>query len=658
MAALRQESSKQGIATSSAFVLAEWCSALLQNLTESSWKDFGNEILLAYADVLEKCVRPSSRPTLARSAIVVTRRGFRKLFSPATIGSKNLIDAVTTLTSKRSTPTAKNSVILGVIAGVSVRRPALRPTLETLKSMFYDFYNREILGSRTTVPEHISAGLSDFFSSCAVLDEFQSQVVPPLEKSLLRSPEIVLDGVLYNLVKALPAEIDLSQLLTGKLLKMLLSNVKSTNASIRNGVLASFRAIIVKCHDPEAVDQIIEEIGGPLKTGKLASADQRILHADMLETVPLSCSAAQKMTTLLAAVAGKEGNDVALAAETLTLCRAINVLIKGNSEISQSVLSILLKGLADKKAATRKIWLLRVGSIFRVVDGLDPNPVLSSFIEAVIPKFIDNFNEVVANPTLTAQSGIIVGAYILTALSSAVQQWSPNSKIGSDLLKLSTPTHALASTQSFLLNAKIFNKIGSEEDFHWFRLALSSVATGLSSKTAKEIVLAWSEAMIYIISVSTVPSNVRQESAKSLSSLYAQNPSLMAHIITNGLWAHLTHTLHSGNKDLTAEAHDLIRVLKSICISPKELETLGGSVPQEVLEQQACSLLILCRTELIPRASWIESCIRMGIDPGNLAEKYADVLLNEIGERTSMKHEVGLSKHFISRPAADGKFSG
>ncbi|KAL9488904.1 hypothetical protein ACSS6W_001181 [Trichoderma asperelloides] len=649
---LRQESSKQGIATSSAFVLAEWCSILMQHLSEASWEKVGNEILLSYADVLEKCVGPSSRPTLAHSAIIVTRRGFRKLFSSPTLGPKNLNDSVTILTSKRSTPTAKYSIILGVIAGVAVRRPALLPTLQTLRSMYYEFYNREILGSRTTIPRHVAAGLSDFFSSCTVLDEFQNSVIPPLEKSLLRTPEVALDHVLPSLVKALPAEIDLSKVLTGKLLKLLLSNVKSTNSLIRAGVLASFQAIIAKCHDSDAIDQTIEEIGGPLKSGKLASADQRILHAEMLEAIPLSCPNAQKMTTLLAVVAGKEGNEVALAAETLTLCRAANVLIDGNSEISQPVLGALLKGLADKKAAIRKIWLLRVGSILRAMDGSDPNATLFTFTEAVIPKFIDNFHEVVANPTLAAQSGTIVGAYILTAIYPVIRRWSSDSKTAQDLLKLSTTSHALASIQSFLLNSKIYNKIGGEEDYHWFRLALASVATGLDSNTQRDIVLAWAEAMIYIVAVTSVPSNVRQESARSLSTLYAQNPSMMANIITDGLWSLLTHSIKAGDKDSAAESRDLVRVLKSICISSKELETLGGSVSLERLEQQACSLLILCRTELIPRANWIDTCLRMGIDPGNLAQKYADPLLKEISERTSADQKVMSALYFqgIYRP--------
>lgn len=624
----------------------------MQHLSEASWEKAGNEILLSYADVLEKCVGPSSRPTLAHSAIIVTRRGFRKLFSSPTLGPKNLNDSVTILTSKRSTPTAKYSIILGVIAGVAVRRPALLPTLQTLRSMYYEFYNREILGSRSTIPRHVAAGLSDFFSSCTVLDEFQNSVIPPLEKSLLRTPEVALDRVLPSLVKALPAEIDLSKVLTGKLLKLLLSNVKSTNSLIRAGVLASFQAIIAKCHDSDAIDQTIEEIGGPLKSGKLASADQRILHAEMLEAIPLSCPNAQKMTTLLAVVAGKEGNEVALAAETLTLCRAVNVLIDGNSEISQPVLGALLKGLADKKAAIRKIWLLRVGSILRAMDGSDPNATLFTFTEAVIPKFIDNFHEVVANPTLAAQSGTIVGAYILTAIYPVIRRWSSDSKTAQDLLKLSTTSHALASIQSFLLNSKIYNKIGGEEDYHWFRLALASVATGLDSNTQRDIVLAWAEAMIYIVAVTSVPSNVRQESARSLSSLYAQNPSMMANIIADGLWSLLTHSIKAGDKDSAAESRDLVRVLKSICIGSKELETLGGSVSLERLEQQACSLLILCRTELIPRANWIDMCLRMGIDPGNLAQKYADPLLKEISERTSADQKVLSALYFqgIYRP--------
>ncbi|KAK1244706.1 hypothetical protein MKX07_003505 [Trichoderma sp. CBMAI-0711] len=653
---LQQESSKQGIATSSAFVLVEWCSVLLQHLSEPSWATFGNDILLAYADALEKCVRPSSRPTVAHSAIIVTRRGFRKLFSFPTSGPRNVIDAVTNLTSTRSKPTSRYSVILGVIAGVAARRPVVRPTLESLKPQYYEFYNREILGSRTALPGHIAAGLGDFFSSFAVLDEFQTRVVPTLEKSLLRTPEVILGGVLQSLVKDLPAEFDLSSLLTGKLLKLLLSNVKSTNALIRNGVLASFRAIIARCHEPHSIDNTIEEIGGPLKAGKLASAEQRVLHAEMLQAIPLTCPSAQKVTTSLATVAGKEGNEVALAAETLTLCRAINVLLQGNSEVSQPVLSVLLKGLADKKAATRKIWLLRVGSVFRAMDGLAPNAALSSFAEAVIPKFVDNFNEVVANPTLTAQSGIIVGAYILTALFTLTQQWLADSKVGSELLKLSPPTLALASPQSFLLNSKIFNKIAIEEDSHWFRLALSSVATKLASSKSKEIDLAWAEAFIHLVTATTVPSNVRQESAKSLSSLYAQNPSVIADVIINGLWSHLMQTIHAGDKDLATEARDLIRALKAICISSKELEALGGTVSEETLEHQACSLLILCRAELIPRASWIDSCLRMGIDPGRLATKYADTLLNEISERTSVHQKADVIRTAAYRAAAELAF--
>ncbi|UKZ59846.1 uncharacterized protein TrAtP1_001138 [Trichoderma atroviride] len=653
---LRQECSKQGIATSSAFVLAEWCSILMQHLSEDPWGKVGNDILLSYADVLEKCVGPSSRPSLAHSAIIVTRRGFRKLFNSPTLGPKRLTDAVTLLTSKRSTPTAKYAIILGVIAGVTVRRPALLPTLQTLKSMYYEFYNREILGSRTTIPKHIAEGLGDFFSSCTVLDELQNIIVPPLEKSLLRTPEVALDGVLPSLVKAVPAEIDLSRVLTDKLLKLLLSNVKSTNILIRTGVLASFQAIIAKCHDSDAIDKIIEEIGGPLKSGKLASADQRILHAEMLEAIPLSCPNAQKMTSLLAVVAGKEGNEVALAAETLTLCRAVTVLIDGNSEISQPVLGALLKGLADKKAAIRKTWLLRVGSILRSADGSDPNATLSAFAEAIIPKFIDNFHEVVANPTLTAQSGTIVGAYILTAINPVIRRWPSDTKVAQDLLKLSTTNHALASVQSFLLNSKIYNKIGSEEDYHWFRLALASSATGLDSKTQRDIILAWSEAMIYIVAVTSVPSKVRQESAKSLSSLYAQNPSMMANIIADGLWSLLTHSIKAGDKDTATGSRDLVRVLRSICISSKELETLGGSVSVEALEQQACSLLILCRTELIPRANWIDTCIRMGVDPGNLAQKYADPLLKEISERTSADQKIEIIRTAAYNAAAELAF--
>ncbi len=56
---------------------------------------------------------------------------------------------------------------------------------------------------------------------------------------------------------------------------------------------------------------------------------------------------------------------------------------------------------------------------------------------------------------------------------------------------------------------------------------------------------------------------------------------------------------------------------------------------KDQLEEQACSMIVLARPELVPNSNWIDTVIRMGIDPGELARRHRDTLIGEIGARTA-----------------------
>lgn len=639
---LRLEGQKHGIAPSNAFVLLEWCGLLMHHLAASPlWDEFGADILLAHADVLEKCLQPASRKSLASSAVGATRRAFRKLFLPVELQKKNLTDAVRVLTTKSTQPTAKNALMLGVVAGVSSRQASLKPILETQKSRYYEFYIREVIGSRTAVPDHVASGLADFFSDFAALDDVEKELIPPIEKGLLRAPEVILSGVLKPLVLSFPADFDLSGLLSAKLLKPLLSNIKSSNANIRSGALSSFRAIVTRCHDLEAMSSVVDEIANPLKAGKLTSPEHRILHAEMLETCPLSAQSSERVTTALAMTASKEGNEAALAAETSTLAHASVLVLGQGGELPKLVLDIIIKGLGDKKPASRRLWLLCVGAVFLAADVAAPKPALVSLAEAVTPKLVDNFNEVIANPATAVQNGSVVGAYILTVLVPTLLQLFPGSSAGSILTKASVTKNALSvnAKQSFLLNHRVYTKLSGEQDLRWLSLALSSVMKTLDRKSDQEVVLAWSDAIIYLITASAVPSKVQQETAKAVSLLYAKDTSLVGDFVIDGLWNFLAPS-ESKDRDSKVDSANLIHVLRAICVEPAELNEMGGTMSTEAMEKQACRLLVLSRSELIPRSSWIGLCLRMGLDPGDLARRHENTLLKEVGHRASFDQLV------------------
>ncbi|KAF4867851.1 eIF-2-alpha kinase activator GCN1 [Colletotrichum sp. SAR 10_70] len=664
VAALRAESQKPGIASSNAFVLVEWCSLLMQHLAKTSnWDKLASQILQSYVDVLDKCLQPAAKGGMTHSAIIVTRRGFRKLFSAHENPDKALKDAVQLLTTKSAQPSMKNAPLLGVIAGVSSRIPAVKSVLETQKSQYFTFYTREIIGSRTSVPQHIASGLNDFFLDFVTLEDLAKEVIPSLEKGLLRAPEIVLSDVIIPLIRALHKDFDLSQILLGSLLKPILSNVKSSNVNTRNGAVKAFKALAAACRDDKALEKVSEEIVGPVKGGKLASADHRILHCEMLEAIPLSNTIADKIAAALAVVSAKEGNEAALAVEASALARSTGFLLGNDTEVAKPIVDACIKGISDKKFTSRRIWLLRVGEIFNAATSSgDISPAVVKFAEAVLPKLLDTYNEVVANPLVAAQNNLTVGAFIVTTLTSWSQQSNVTATVKSLLSKISIANQVLAlePKPSFLLNPRIYGKITVEDELIWFSRALSAASEHLSEETTKPVSIAWAEAFIFAISSSGATPKARQVATDSLSRVYASRPALVSQAVIHGIWRWID-SLETADKDSAAalsktENSSLHQVLRTICINPKNVEESQQEAVRATIDQQLCSLLVLARQDLVPRSSWIDLCLRVERDPGDLARRFEDSLIKEITESTSIEQKSDVVKRAACNAAAELAF--
>lgn len=620
-------------------MLLEWCSLLVQNLAGTPlWEKLGKDIVLATADGLEKCLQPTSKSTVGHSALVITRRGLRKL---ASADRAAIEAAVQLLAAKGSQPAARNSVLLGVIAGVCARKPEAKPALEALKGQYFSFYTREIVGSRTPVPAHLADGLRDFFAAFVSLDDLDKEVFPALEKGLLRAPEVVLNDLVTPLVRSLP-QFDLSKALSGRFVKPLLSNIKSSNATIRSGAVTAFREIASTCRDFAVLEKVADEVLGPLKSGKLASADHRILHSEMLAALPTSAEIATKVATGLPAVVGKEGNEAALAAETLALNASAITLLSG-AEVPKPLLDAYAKGLADKKVPVRRIWALRAGDVLHSFAREASFPAgFVTFAEAIAQPLVQIFNEVVANPLAAAQSGLVTGALVVCGLGALLQRLE-NANLQSLLAKASIHKNSLAvePKPSLLLNQRIYSKF-TEDDLKWFCRALSAVAPSLPSSSGA-VKVAWAQAYIYLVCSTATSHAVRRQALDTLTDLCVQSTSSeelsVATEIINGMW-HWIEATEAADKDSAAAlaksgTANLHLVLKSICPSPKDYAGRpGAEVDKAKLEAQMCSLLVLAKPQLTPRANWIDLCLRVELDPGELARKYEEALVGEIVERT------------------------
>jgi Generalcontrol nonderepressible 1 (Gcn1) N-terminal len=646
------ETFKTSLAPSNAFVLVEWCSVLLEELTGTDhWERWGLQTIDSTSRALELCLSESSRHNVRRAGLVVTRRGLRKVFSKKNDFEKLIEEAVKRLSAKGSHPSARSAIMLGVIAGVCARKPWAKKVLSTLKSEYYTFYNREIIGSRSQVPPHLSDALADFFVDFTTKQDVEKEIIPALEKALLRAPEIVLNDLVSPLFKSLPNSIDLSTILKNNLLKPLLANMKSTNATIRHGSLSAFKAAVLKSHDDDIISQIAEEIITPLKTGKLTSADGRSLHADMLAILPVSKITVTKFSPIIAAVANKEANESALISETSALVHYLSWALANGVLFEESIVDIFIKGLSDKRVPVRKLWTIRLGELFWSTTDLEIlNSKLLRFAESAVPALVDIWQEILANPLAAAQSGLVTVAYIFTAISLAKLNLSRNAKVDAALKKaqISGQSLTMEPKPSFLLNPRIYSKLTTDDDFKWFIRALAAVSKDLDVLPVDSpVALGWAQAMIFCVCSSSVKPATRKEASRTLSMLYIRDPRLISGIILAGLWR-WRHSIETGEKDSAAAAsksenQNLHLIIKSICLFPAEVTRLGGSVDQATIKDQMVSLLVIARPELLPKVTWIDVCLRVQVDPGELAQVSGDALIQQILDRTSFDQSVSTS---------------
>lgn len=584
---------------------------------------------------------------MASAALMLARRGFRKLVSLPDSREKSIAGAVQVLSAKGPQPVAKNAIMLGVVAGVCSRQADSKPILTKHKTEYFTFYTREIIGSKTPVPKHLAAGLGDFFSAFVTLEELGKELIAPLEKGLLRAPEIVLNDLVTPLVEALPEDWDLSKILSGRLLKPLLSNVKSSNPTIRSGAVSAFRVIADQCRDFSVMEQVADEIIAPLKTGKLVSADHRVIHSEMLSSLPETGGVAAKIAAGLPTPIGKEGNEAALAAETLALTKAVKTLLSENTEVPKPVTDVYAKGLAEKKLPFRRIWTLMAGDVLELFKcDSSPSPNVTRFSEAVLPPLLDTYNDIVTNPIKASQDGTIIAAFVVCSVAPSLLKDSSNAKLGALSKKFSVPKQCLVlePKPSFLLNARVYTKISIDDDARWLYRALSAVLPSLPGDDESTISSAWAQAFLYLICSTAVSPKLRKESADALSELYISSPGKVAGVITNSIWDWI-EGVETGDKESApvlakADNSNLHSAVRAICLTPAEFAKGDKDPDKAQLETQMCSLLVLARPRLIPRAAWIELCLRVELDPGELARKHEKLLLQELVERTEFKQPV------------------
>ncbi|KAL9127222.1 MAG: hypothetical protein Q9217_003860 [Psora testacea] len=635
--AYKRECSKQGLALSNAFVLVEWGSIILHRCADQpeAFKQYGLAVIQADAQVLELCMRSRTRTrkSVQDAACRYTKRAIRSI--ELAQGHSALEAIVDSLTSKDQPLGAVTAPMLGVVGAACASQPGV---LHPFKKRIYAFYTREILGSRNPVPKHLAAGLKAVFTNFATLNDFQCDIVPALEKAVLRAPEVVLNDLISPLVDSLPHQTDLAEPLANNLLKPLLANTRSQTDLIRSGAVSAYLTLVGHSSAENAIGRIVTQLIEALVQSK--TPVERLCIAQMLAgTSRLSRVSVLACEALTKSIA-KETHEGALTWEVHALLRHFYcVPPDSTSNIAKSVCDIASKGLKDKKIKTRRLWVIAIGNFVWSYyhDSAEHNAGVDGFVDSILLPLFAIRDEVVQNPLLAAQSGLAVGAFIVTAIWPSLLRETTKTtmkKTDSPIAQALKP----GSTPSFLLNHKIYSKI-DQQDMPWMVRALTSCSKNLS-EVRTEVQIAWSQAFIYAITAAGVPSTMRRSAMGNLSDVYFKQRAVVADATIKALWKWY-HEIDLERKDTPASAAKtgtsrLLYVLRSIC-PPSAPSTLDPANPERMeLQGQLMSMLVLCRPEIISGASWIEMCLRMGEDPGLIAHTRASQCLERV--------EVCLSK--------------
>ena len=632
-----QETLKAGIAASNAFVLVEWGSELLQGITgrgrDAFHKD-GAQIIQAHARALEMLLDPSLRAkrSLLKSALVVTRRALRTVLK--SLGKPALVLMVDALTAKGQPLGNRSTIYLGTIAGVVARLKGCEGMLEDQKAKYFTFYLRELVGSRTPVPDHIASGLKDFFASFVSLTDLEAEALPALEKALLRAPEVVLKNILPSFLASISQSLDLSQVLAQTLCKSLLACLKSSNVTVRDGAVVAFQAALQKSQDTKALADVADEILGQMLSSKI-TAEQRALHAKILASIPAIPSRSSSLCNSLCTLLAKETSETALENEALALLGNFKYVESSEESLIKNIVSVCTKGLEDKRQNTKRHWMLLIGNFLEdcFANKITTPPVVR-LLESSMRAYIKIFDEVMQNALVAAASGLAVGALIAFVLSGQMKA-NDMRELKGDISKAKLTERILQSGDktSVLLNWRVFTKY-AEADLAWQTRALGMVLDEVKVHDSAVESSTWAQAFIYLIAAPKIPKDVKEEAASVLKEIYQHNQSFVSRSMISGLWAWQRNVEQDGKgfaaSLLKTGNINLLAVLQAICPPVNHGSGLMNGYNEESIKNQLIRMLVLCRQEIIPGASWINFCLRMGQDPGLLVNSMASECLEQI----------------------------
>lgn len=475
------------------------------------------------------------------------------------------------------------------------------------KSAIIEYYKKVILASK--VPVSNTTGLDPFFSKFLTQDELKDSVIPVLEKSVLRSPDLAL-SLSSHLYKALPSNFDLPKLfIDTKLLSQIISSYKSSKENIRDLALDNFSTVIGHESEEKTLATIADELLKSLKT--ISAADQKAYLAKSLALIPSSFeSVSSKIVSSLQTYVSKDQNEISLNELLNAFFKHFLSALQEGRNLSSDAKTAALKGFKEPKLHLRKLWFTNLGSN---IEKLTLNEQLSEFVSENFATFSSASDDIFNSPTNNIK-GIAI-PYVVSVIANLAAGIDGSSAFFERAL-------ADGDKPSVLTNPRVYSKLSTHEEQLWFVKALFASTKSITASSSN-VGKAW---VNFILSKDS-SAELRQENIKLLRKAYILNQSVIGDSVINALFELLHNSTQADEFNLNLKYSYAASALYAI--APNE-----ANVEQEILIQQLSNAVIISHHESLSASSfsWISLVLSSRLDPGLIVKEYHNQIIERIAE--------------------------
>ncbi|EMR09730.1 hypothetical protein PNEG_01915 [Pneumocystis murina B123] len=492
----------------------------------------------------------------------------------------------------------KNTVLFGMIAKITSHSQFNeKSVLMEKKDEIINYYINNIIKSRVLLPNRIITGMNDFFVYFITFEDFKFKIASHLEKALLRTPEITLNGILKELLQSLPLSIKIDEIIYEKFLIPILNSLKSMDSNISENALQTFEGIIQRCNDQDKIHQTMEKIILELNSGFLFSLEHKLLFIRSLACLPKSLELSNSVLSFLSTHIHKKANENISVALIKCFFSHFTYIISTTYEFSDEYIELIKEGFLESMENIRRTWFNEFGNIIWDYR-YNPNKQVIYLIKKLLNLLVKIYEDILINPLQSIQSGTIIDGY---------------------------------NNLYFILWEKNYTKSSHKDEKIWLIRSLETIGEYISEEQFEKIGFLWAQA-----SFSLLLSNISHDHSivsticSMIKRCYLKSRELVLDIFLSEIWKYikLLESSHiSAYKDLTI-LDAIFYIINSV--SPSDYEFLSQK-DKESFEKQLIRTIVLYHHSLLKdKLNWVKLCKRNKMDPSVLVTTHALEFVNTI----------------------------